>query len=57
LAATWFATKLELINTPIPAPAIVKGKKETWAEMNKEISKGLKQWGREGHAISWLSNL
>ena len=57
LAATWFATKLELINTPIPAPAIIKGKKVTWSDMNKEIAKGLKQWGKEGHAITWLSNL
>lgn len=57
LAATWFATKLELINTPIPTPAIVKGKKVTWSDINNDITKGLKQWGKEGQVIAWLSTL
>ena len=56
LAATWFATKIELNNDPIPTLPI-KGKKVKWIDINNELSKGLKQWGREGHSIAWLTNL
>lgn len=56
LAATWFATKIELNNDPIPVLPN-KGKKVKWVDVNNELSKGLKQWGREGHSIAWLTNL
>lgn len=56
LAATWFATKMELVNDPIPFPK-TKGKKVVWSDINKELSNGLKQWGKEGHNIAWISNL
>ena len=56
LAATWFATKLELDNEPIPTVPN-KGKKVKWTDINKELSKGLKEWGKEGHSIAWLTNL
>lgn len=56
LAATWFATKLELDNEPIPTFPN-KGKKVKWTDINKELSKGLKEWGKEGHSIAWLTNL
>ena len=56
LAATWFATKLELDNQPIPTFPN-KGKKVKWTDINKELSKGLKEWGKEGHSIAWLTNL
>ena len=56
LAATWFATKLELTNDPIPM-TITKGKNANWSAINKDITKGLKNWGKEGQAIAWLSNL
>ena len=56
LAATWFATKLELDNEPIPTVPN-KGKKVKWSDINKELSKGLKDWGKQGHSIAWLTNL
>lgn len=56
LAATWFATQLELANNPIPVPE-PKRKKIKWIDMNKEISNGLKEWGKQGQAIAWLTNL
>ena len=56
LAATWFATKIELNNDPIPTFPN-KGKKVKWLDINNELSKGLKQWGKEGHSIAWLTNL
>jgi len=56
LAATWFATKLEIDNEPIPSVSN-KGKKVKWTDINKELSKGLKEWGKEGHSMAWLTNL
>lgn len=56
LAATWFATKIELANDPIPVIPN-KGKKMKWTDINKELSKGLKDWGKQGHSIAWLINL
>jgi GLPGLI family protein len=56
LAATWFATKIELVNDPIPVISS-KGKKVKWGNINKELAKGLRDWGKQGHSIAWLTNL
>ncbi len=56
LASTWFATKLELINTPIPVPAI-KTKKVKWIDINTELSKSMKNWGNDAAVFSWFVNL
>jgi GLPGLI family protein len=56
LASTWFATKLELVNTPIPNLA-TKSQKTSWLEMNKELNKGTKSWGREAAVFLWVANL
>lgn len=56
LASTWFATKVELNNNPITIPS-TKGKKVTFKDMNKEIAKGMSNWGGMGAVIVWMANL
>ena len=56
LASTWFATKVELNNNPIIIPS-TKGKKGTFKDMNKEITKGMSNWGDMGASIVWMANL
>jgi GLPGLI family protein len=57
LASTWFATKLELVNIPIPAPISTKSKKVSWTDINKELNKGTKSWGKEAAVFLWVANL
>jgi len=56
LASTWFATKLELVNAPIPTPP-TKSKKVVWADINKELNKGTKSWGKDAAVFLWIANL
>jgi GLPGLI family protein len=56
LASTWFATKLDLVNTSIPKLA-TKTQKTSWLDMNKELSKGTKSWGKEAAVFLWVTNL
>lgn len=58
LYATWFATKLELIE-PIAQqlnPA-QKGKKVNWNQLYAELKKGLKDWGKEAEKRLWIVSL
>jgi len=56
LASTWFATKLELVNTPFQKLA-TKSQKSTWSGMNIELNKGTKSWGKEAAVFLWVTNL
>jgi GLPGLI family protein len=56
LASTWFATKLELVNTPFPKLA-TKSQKSSWLGMNIELNKGTKSWGKEAAVFLWVANL
>lgn len=56
LASTWFATKIE--NEPITIPTPTgKSKKANWAEMNKEVTKATKSWGKNAATLNWIANL
>lgn len=55
---TWFATKVE-IGTP-SAPELnpkQKGKKVSWAQLNAELGKALKDWGKYGAKNIWKASL
>ena len=58
LQITWFATKVELKE---PAPAILapkqKGKTVTWNMYEKDLSKAISDWGKEGAKFLWNSML
>ena len=58
LQMTWFATKVELKE---PAPAVLapkqKGKTVTWNTYEKDLSKAVSEWGKEGAKILWSSML
>ncbi|MBY0481157.1 MAG: GLPGLI family protein [Chitinophagaceae bacterium] len=56
--ATWFATKLELIEPTIPQlNPNQKGKKVNFQQLNVELKKGMKDWGKNGHRILWYASL
>jgi GLPGLI family protein len=56
--ATWFATKLELIEpTVLQLNPGQKGKKVNWMQLNAELKKGMKDWGKDGHRRIWSSSL
>lgn len=51
---TWFATKLELIDpTEQQLNPVQKGKKVNWLQLNTELKKGMKEWGKSGHRLMW----
>jgi GLPGLI family protein len=54
LYTTWFATKLELVDPTIQQlnPS-QKGKKVNWMQLNAELKKGMKDWGKNGHRLMW----
>lgn len=55
---TWFATKLELVEPTVQQlnPS-QKGKKVNWVQLNTELKKGMKDWGKDGHRRIWASSL
>jgi GLPGLI family protein len=56
--ATWFATKLELVEpTQQQLNPNQKGKKVNWVQLNAELKKGMKDWGKDGHRRIWASSL
>lgn len=58
LYTTWFATKLELVEpTAAQLNPKQKGKVVSRPELIAELSKGLKDWGKEGPRRIWLSQL
>lgn len=58
LYTTWFATKLELVEpTAAQLNPKQKGKAVSRPELIAELSKGLKDWGKEGPRRIWLSQL
>ena len=56
LASTWFATKVENVPVTIATPTS-KSKKISRVEMNKEISKATKSWGKYAATLQWITNL
>ena len=51
---TWFATKLELTEpTDQQLNPVQKGKKVNWMQLNAELKKGMKEWGKNGHRLMW----
>ncbi len=58
LYTTWFATKLELIEpTVAQLNPTQKGKKVNWVQLNNELKKGLKDWGKEAEKRLWIVSL
>lgn len=58
LYATWFATKLELIEpTAQQLNPAQKGKKVNWNQLYAELKKGLKDWGKEAEKRLWIVSL
>ncbi len=58
LYATWFATKLELVEptlTQLTPPQ--KGKAVNWLQLNAEVKKGLGRWGKDAERIVWMLSL
>ena len=58
LATTWFATKLEL-QSPVIASVetLAKGKPVPRTQINKDLNKGLTDWGKMGKIIVWIASL
>lgn len=58
LQMTWFATKVELkepaANTLAPKQ---KGKQVTWTVFEKDLSKAMSEWGKQGAKVMWNSLL
>jgi GLPGLI family protein len=58
LYTTWFATKVELTEpTPADLNPKQKGKQVTRAQLTAELSKGLKEWGKDGARRMWVAQL
>lgn len=58
LYTTWFATKLELIDsTPAQLNPTQKGKTVNWEELYTDLKKGLKSWGKEAEKRLWIVSL
>jgi GLPGLI family protein len=58
LATTWFATKVE--TTPPPAKLLTpvqKGKKVNWLQVNADMKKAMKDWGKYGARRIWMYSL
>jgi GLPGLI family protein len=58
LYATWFATKLELVEpTAAQLMPAQKGKTVNWVQLNAELKKGLSRWGKDANRFLWLVSL
>lgn len=58
LYTTWFATKVELTTpTPVDLNPKQKGKIVNRTQLSAELSKGLKDWGKEGAKRLWIAQL
>ncbi len=58
LYTTWFATKVDLVEFQEPTlKEAKKGKKATYAELENELSKSLKNWGNYGITTLWWAML
>jgi GLPGLI family protein len=58
LYTTWFATKVELSEpTPAQLTPAQKGKKVTWDQLQTELKKGFKDWGKEAERRLWIYSL
>jgi GLPGLI family protein len=58
MSTTWYATKLEWVEpstTQLAAPT--KGKKTTYANLQKIISQTVEDWGKWGRKFSWQAML
>ena len=55
---TWFATKVELIEpTTAQLTTVQKGKKVTWGQLQSELQKSFKDWGKEAEKRLWIYSL
>jgi GLPGLI family protein len=58
LFTTWFATEVTLIPPPEDAfNPLKKGKKVTRQQFEKELEKGIGDWGKHASTIFWWTNL
>jgi GLPGLI family protein len=58
LYTTWFATKVELTEpTAADLNPKQKGKQVTRSQLTAELSKGLKDWGKDGAKRMWIAQL
>lgn len=58
LSATWFATKLELVDpTPAQLNPVQKGKRITWGQLQTDLQKSFKDWGSEAAKRLWWISL
>ena len=57
LALTLFATKID-VNSPVVIEKIaIKSKTFTRGQINKDIQRLIKDWGKEGKVIAWVTGL
>lgn len=58
LNTTWFATKLELISPTVNELNVKqKGKQVNRSQLTTELSKAMKDWGKEGARKMWVVQL
>ncbi|MFY7963803.1 MAG: GLPGLI family protein [Chitinophagaceae bacterium] len=58
LATTWFATKVESTTlTQKQLSPIQKGKKVNWLQVNADMKKAMKDWGKYGARRIWMYSL
>ena len=58
LASTWFATKIETtVPTEKQLSVPTKGKKANWKQLNIDMQKAMKDWGKGGSRSMWKFNL
>ncbi len=58
LNTTWFATKLELISPTVSELNVKqKGKQVNRSQLTNELSKAMKDWGKEGARKMWVTQL
>jgi GLPGLI family protein len=58
LATTWFATKVETtMPTEKQISPVQKGKKVNWLQVNADMKKAMKDWGKYGARRIWAYSL
>jgi GLPGLI family protein len=58
LATTWFATKVETTTPPAKQlTPVQKGKKVNWLQVNADMKKAMKDWGKYGARRIWMYSL
>lgn len=58
LSTTWFATKVEtVVPTEKQLSPLQKGKKVNWLQVNADMKKAMKDWGKYGARRIWMYSL